>query len=263
VPVLVVGPEGAVGRHAVRLLQAGGGEVRAFVAADVDPLSDATAAALRARGVKVAHGDLDDESHVERALEQVHTVLHLAGRPTDEPDPWLERAATVVAAAIGAGCRRLVLLSDLSAAGPAGNRWLEALAEAEAMAEAAPLESVVLRAAAVHGADDPLTTALAAGALGSDPPGAHWPVAAVDVATAAVLADRERDLDLDLHVVVPLTGPERRTTADLAAALARLLPGTAPGDPLPPHAVELLHRVVERPDDAVSAGGRALSAGLA
>ena len=70
---------------------------------------------LRGMRCKVAHGFADDEGHMETALEQVHTVLHLMGRPGDDPDAYVERTATVISAAIGAGCKRLVILSDLAA----------------------------------------------------------------------------------------------------------------------------------------------------
>ncbi len=277
-PVMVTGVDTSAGRHAVRLLAGRGGEVRVFVEVTEDPEEgEALAAGYREMGCKVAHGHLDDEAHVETALEQVHTVMHLLGRPTDDPDAYVERTATVLSGAIGAGCRRLVLLSDLAVTDPGDNVWLQALAEAEEMAEDAPLESVVLRCATMHGTHDALTTAIAAGGLGPDPAGAHWPVAAVDVATTAVLADAERDLDTGLHVVVSLTGPQRMTTADYAAALSTALAAESgdplpaesgdplpaeSGDPLPDAAVELLSRVVERPEDALGSNGRSLQQGL-
>lgn len=269
-PVMVIGTDNAIGRRAATLLATPrSGEVRAFVqAADgPDVAGEALAAELRGMGCKVAHGWLDDEAHVETALEQVHTVLHLLGRPTDDPDAYLERTATVVGAAIGAGCRRLVLLSDLAVArleedglsgDLAGNAWLLALAEAEELAAAAPLESVVLRCATVHAPDDPLTSAVAAGALGLDPTGSHRPVAAGDVATTAVLADDARDLDSGLHVMVALAGPARLSTADYARALAAALPAAA-GDPLPPAAAQLLLATIDPPRDALGRGGTALA----
>ncbi|AXV08391.1 NAD-dependent epimerase/dehydratase [Euzebya pacifica] len=260
-PVMVVGVENVVGRRAVELLVPRGGEVRVFVQAAApdgggeERLADPDT--FRAMGCKVAHGFLDDEAHLETALEQVHTVLLLAGRPTDDPDVHLDRVATVISAAIGAGCRRLVLLSDLAASEPGDNAWLEALAEAESLAADAPMESVVLRSALLYGHDDPLTVALAAGAAGEGAPGAHWPIAADDVAMAAVLADAERELDTSLHVVVDVAGPVRVTTAELVGALADVVPA-ADGEPLPPAALDLVHRVVERPDNALGVSGAML-----
>lgn len=265
-PVMVVGVENVVGDAAVRLLASKGGEVRVFVRAP-DPALDASGQdeedtrdpqTYRDLGCKVAHGFLDDEAHVETALEQVHTVLLLHGRPTDDPDAYLDEAATVIGAAIGAGCRRLVLLSDAAVADPAGNPWLEALAEAEEMAADAPLESVVLRAGLIYGHGDPLTTALAAGAAGPDPAGSHWPIAARDVAVAAVLADDNRDLDSALHVVLDLAGPEQASTADLASRLREVV-AAAPGADLPAAALDLVGREIDRPDGALGATGAVLA----
>lgn len=263
---MVIGVDTAVGRSAAQMLSGRGGEVRAFVqaASGEDPEGNRLAADLRSTGCKVAHGWLDDEAHVETALEQVHTVLHLLGRPTDDPQAYLDRTATVIGAAIGAGCRRLVLLSDLAVAVPGtppdlkGNTWLAALGEAEDMAADAPLESVVLRCATIHGPDDPLTVAVAAGALGPDPDGAHWPVAARDVAATAVLADDQRDVASDLHVMVALAGPQRLTTARYARSLADLLPA-AEGEDLPATARQLLLATLEPPADAIGRGGTALA----
>lgn len=260
-PVMVVGVENVVGDAAVRLLTSRGGEVRVFVRAATPGLEDEATRdpqPYRDLGCKVAHGFLDDEAHVETALEQVHTVLLLLGRPTDDPDAYLDQAATVIGAAIGAGCRRLVLLSDAAVVDPRDNAWLEALAEAEEMAADAPLESVVLRAGLIYGRDDPLTTALAAGAAGADPAGAHWPVSANDVAVAAVMADDERDLDSSLHVVLDLAGPERMPTAAIVDRLQGAVPAV-PGAELPTAALEILTRDVERPDDALGATGAVLA----
>ncbi|MGI9018021.1 MAG: SDR family oxidoreductase [Euzebya sp.] len=253
---MVTGVDNAIGMQAVGLLASRGGEVRVFVQqADEDPdRSEELAAGYRRRGCKVALGQLDDEAHVETAFEQVHTVLHLLGRPSDDPDRYLEHTATVVGAAIGAGCRRMVLLSDLAVSSPLDNPWLDALAQAEDLVADAPLESLVLRCAVIHGSDDLLTSSLAAGVLGAKPQGAHWPVAATDVARTAVLADAERDLDTNLHVVVPLTGPLRLSTASFASQLAAGVP-TQSVAPLPVHAMELMNRVIERPDDALGLHG--------
>ncbi|MEE8599757.1 SDR family oxidoreductase [Euzebya tangerina] len=277
-PVMVTGVEDVVGRRAVDQLLAGGGEVRVFIQAAAPEAGPAEQARvhelredLRASRCKVAHGFLDDEAHVETALEQVHTVLHLLGRPGDDPDTYVEQTATVVGAAIGAGCKRLVLLSDLAVTDPAGHPWLEALAEAEDMAADAPLESVILRAALTVDPADRLTRALAGTAEGTLPEeGEHWPIPAGAVAATAVMADAERDVDTSLHVVVPLAGPDQVRTRDLsvyatsvveggaAGSEAEGLPNVGAGSPAPhadrlldPEVRSLLARVVGRPEDAI------------
>src|SRR5687768_6455422 len=134
-PVLITGAETPEGLATARRLARTRGEVRAF--ADVDAAE--AAEALRSLGCKVARGTLDDEGHLEAALEQVHTVIHLAGGPMTDPDEVLDAAATVLSAAIGAGCRRMIYASHLGAGDPRGNAYLEACAEVEALIADAPL----------------------------------------------------------------------------------------------------------------------------
>jgi len=272
-PVLVTGVEHAAGRLAVQRLAAGGGEVRVYCDLERDTAVDP--APLRGLGCKVAQGALDDEGHLETAMEQVHTVFHLAPNLLDDPARLLDVAATVVAAAIGAGCRRLVLLSAIGTAAPSGNAYLEAVAQAEGLAAEAPLESIVFRAALTYGPDDLLTAALAAGAaagaLRHGPPGPqadrpggrHAPLWAGDLAAALAQADRDRAAaGAELHLVVPIAGPDSLEVAELVRALrGSPLAGRA-GPPLPSHAAEYLTRDVIPPSDAIGRGGTALAQAL-
>lgn len=257
-PVLVTGVEDAVGWLVVRRLRAQGGEVRAFcdlerpVRADVD--------ALRALRCKVAQGALDDEGHVESALTQAHTVLHLATSPLVAAGRLLDAAATVVGAAVSVGARRLVLLSSVAAAEPAGDPWLEALAEAEAVAAAAPLESVILRCAPTYGpvsAGSDGSTALLAAAWGDTPLRPLW---AGDVADLVVATDRDRvGADRDLLLRLSLAGPEELPAATFAARLraAGVTPLPTPGD-----AASFLDRSVPLPEGWLGRDGTPPTRGL-
>jgi uncharacterized protein YbjT (DUF2867 family) len=235
VPVLITGAETAEGRAAARRLGVSAGEVRVFV-----DVGDAAAAdALRAAGCKVARGSLSDEGHLETAAEQVHTIVHLGGGPMTPPDDAVDDAATVLSAAIGAGCRRLIWASHVGAGDPAGNAYLEACAEVEGMLAEAPLETIVVRRALTYGPGDPLTEALANGAV---PPAAkdstHQPLYVDDLALVIAEADRVRgsvgDLAIMLTLVGPtevllggfadlLTAPERSTPAPLSTIVVELL----------------------------------------
>lgn len=238
VPILITGAETAEGRATARRMLRGGGEVRVFVdeAAPAEVVD-----AFRAARCKVARGTLDDEGHLETAAEQVHTIVHLAGGPMTHPDTVLDDAATVLSAAIGAGCRRLIWASHVGAANPQGNAYLEACAETEAMLADAPLETVVVRRALTYGPGDGLTMALAAGAI---PPQAvestHQPLYVDDLAMVVAESDRLRGGVGDLAITVTLTGP----TEVLLGGFADLL--TAPGriradaPALPPAVVGLL-----------------------
>ncbi len=185
---------------------------------------DDEAAALRVEGVKAAVGDLDDEGHLESALEQVHTAVHLAGDPGTDADEALDALATTLSAAIGAGCRRLVLAGALGVEDPAGDAYLEALAEGERMLEDAPLETVVLRCAVRYGPGDELTRALASADLdGLAASAPHAPLHIDDLAGAVAVADRQRDANPELHLTVELVGPDIVDLATLVDGLREAL----------------------------------------
>src|SRR5680860_313890 len=115
-------------------LRRSGGELRVWLDAEV--ATDDDAAAFRGLGCKVAVGAMDDEGRLEVAFEQVHTVVHVGGDPLQEPETVLDDAASVLSAAISAGCRRLVWPSHIGAGDPRGNAYLEVCAEVEDLAAA-------------------------------------------------------------------------------------------------------------------------------
>ncbi|CAN5659897.1 MAG: SDR family oxidoreductase [Actinomycetota bacterium] len=224
-PVLVTQAQTSVGRAVARRLRSDGSQVRAFV-----DYRDAEAAeALRAIGCVVARGALDDEGHLETALEQVHTVVHLGGDPMTPPETVVDDAATVVSAALGAGCRRVIWPSFVGAHAPKRNAYLEACVEVEGLLADAPLESIVVRRALTYGPRDPLTQALASGAAPVEAAEAtHSPLYVDDLAMVLVEADRVRGSVGEIAVTVTLTGP----TELLLGAFADLL--TAPERPAGP-----------------------------
>ncbi|MDP8977732.1 MAG: NAD(P)H-binding protein, partial [Actinomycetota bacterium] len=203
-PVLVTGAETAAGPPVVRELLRAGGEVRAFLPAGA-PADD-----LRRAGCKVAVGDPDDESRLELALEQAHTVVHVGRGPLDDPAATLDALAGVVSAAIGAGCRRLVWTSHLGAERPGSNAYLRACAEGEALLADAPLETVVIRCALRFGAGDPLTRLLASGEAFTGPDvetARHAPLFADDLARAVAAIDSARSRAAGGQRVLRLQGP--------------------------------------------------------
>ena len=234
-PVLITGAETAEGRAAARRFRSSAGEVRVFVEA-----GDAAAAeALRQAGCKVARGALDDEGHLETAAEQVHTIVHLAGGLMTDPEAVLDDAATVLSAAIGAGCRRMIWASHVGADDPRGNAYLEACAEVESMLGDAPLETIVVRRSLTYGPGDTLTEALANGAVPAAAKDAtHQPLYVDDLALVIAEADRVRGGVADLAILLTLTGPtevllggfadlltapQRTATAALSPVVADLL----------------------------------------
>jgi uncharacterized protein YbjT (DUF2867 family) len=260
-PVLVVGAETAAGRAAVEALLRARGEVRAY--ADAAVAGDDEAAALRATGAKVAVGDLDDEAHLEAALEQVHTVVHLAGNPFAAPEDQLDAFATTVSAAIGAGCRRLVRVTELAAADPDGNPYLEHLAAEEALLADAPFERVTFRCGLRYARDDAATLRIARAALGdADRQVVHAPLHLADLAEAVRAADRLRDTDPDVDLAVELVGPEETTLGAFHERLRAALDVTADDGRLPPAVEGWLSRPAVGGPAALGRSGTPIADGL-
>ncbi|MBW3562969.1 MAG: NAD(P)H-binding protein [Actinobacteria bacterium] len=143
-PVLVTKPETTLGREVIREVARTGGQVRAFGS------TDAPTAELRQLGAVVASGSLLDEGHLETAMEQVHTVIHLGVDPlASSADLVVEEAATVLSAAVGAGIRRLLVLSLPGAAPGADDPLRRAAGEVELLAREGPFPATVVRASLV------------------------------------------------------------------------------------------------------------------
>lgn len=219
-PVLVTRAHTTLGQLTVARVLRSGGEVRAFVSGPADVQG------LRRAGAIVASGDLLDEGHLEAAMEQVHTVIHL-GRGLLAPSAELlvEEAATVVTAALGAGVQRLITPSVAGADPGAGDPYRRALGEVEQLFESAPVPSVVLRTSLL---DTPaMRDALAA--LRPTPSQLDTPVAPVrleDVVEAIWFLDEIRSTAHEGHVVLAAPGPARLTLAQHLEAIGIGAPGT-------------------------------------
>ena len=118
---LVTGATGYLGAELVRELRQRDREVRALVR------SPAAAARLDGTGAETVEGDVLDVASIDRALDGVARVFHLAGivghRASDEPRMRavnVEGARNVLAACTRAGVERVVFTSSVAAIGPAG-----------------------------------------------------------------------------------------------------------------------------------------------
>lgn len=76
-PVIVVGADTSLGSSIVSALLAPGREVRAFVT------NESAATKLKAVGVKVALGDVSDESHIEGAATRCFSAVLVVEAATD------------------------------------------------------------------------------------------------------------------------------------------------------------------------------------
>jgi uncharacterized protein YbjT (DUF2867 family) len=234
-PVLVTSAHTELGQRVVAEVVATGGQVRAYCSGPVD------VGALRAAGVIVASGDALDEGHLEAAMEQVHTVVHLGpGLLAPDAASIVDEAAVVVTAAIGAGVRRLLTVSAPAADRDGDEPYRRALGEVEALLRDAPVPSVVVRASLLD--DAALRDALAAVRPTSDVLANRVaPLGVAEVAAALVFLDDLRSSAHEGHVVLGLAGSE---TVTLATFLDRVGIG-APG------AVgRLIGRVWRGPDSA-------------
>jgi uncharacterized protein YbjT (DUF2867 family) len=198
-PVLITGAHRPLARRVATALLEEGGEVRVHSSGDV--------ASLRAGGAIVAAGDGDDEGHLEAALAQVHTAVHVGrGVLAPSPDVLVAEARTLATAATGAGVRRIVALSVAGAAVDAPDPLRAAYGEVEAILAAAPVPTVVIRASLV---DTPaIRDALATAGLSTDE--RDRPVAPVrpaDVVELVVAYDRLRSSAASGHAAFAADGP--------------------------------------------------------
>lgn len=255
-PVLVTAPSGEVGQGLVARLAATGGQVRAYG-------PELAVSELRRLGVVCAQGSLLDEGHLETAMEQAHTVVHLGFDPlTDDPEQMVEEAATMVTAAIGARVRRIIAVT-VPVGPPAWDDPLRrAAADVEELIAGAACPTVVVRPSLVD--TGRLRHALARTPLASDALDAIIaPVDPDDVAALLFQLDERRDvLDSD-HAVLSADGPESMMLrAYLEAhgitpmsAIGRLVERVRGGTPLLAIALEVGWVSGEGPTDGWAATG--------
>lgn len=110
-PVIVIGADTPLGRAAVDALLPGAAELRAFIT-DPDALD-----ALRARGVKVAIGDVSDGSHVGGAATRAFCAVLVPEAAVDERERSFATTPGAVVAAWAdglrdAGVHRIIWIDD-------------------------------------------------------------------------------------------------------------------------------------------------------
>ncbi|MEX0864594.1 MAG: NAD(P)H-binding protein [Acidimicrobiia bacterium] len=105
-PVIVVGADTTAGEAIVGALLQPGREVRAFVSDEM------AAAGLRQRGVKVALGDVSDESHVEAASTRCFSAVLIA----EAADDGRERSFAATAREVEEGWARAISASRVKRA---------------------------------------------------------------------------------------------------------------------------------------------------
>ena len=151
--VLVTGPTGFIGPYVVHALRARETPVRALVR------DRARAARLAAWGVELVEGDVTDPASLSAALDGVDAVVHLVsiikGSHADFDRVMAQGTRNLVAAAEGAGVRRIVLASALGLDERTKDKvpYYTAKWEMEAAVRASSLEHVTFRPSFVFGKD--------------------------------------------------------------------------------------------------------------
>lgn len=145
----ITGSTGFVGGAVLDAALAQGHQVRALTRREQ---------AARA-GVAWVRGDLDDAAALAALVAGADAVIHVAGL-TNTPDPAqfaianVTGTANVIAAMKGAGCKRLVFVSSLSARKPELSAYGASKAKAEALVEASGLDWTTVRPPGVYGPRD-------------------------------------------------------------------------------------------------------------
>lgn len=168
--VLVTGATGAVGPRVVYALHQAGCQMRTLSV-------DAVTAGMFPQIVEILIGDITDQAAVESAMQGVDAVVHMAAllHIVNPPPAMREKyerinvdgTATVVAAAVKAGVKRVVLFSTIAVYGPSDGCVLNEMSPTHpdsfyAQTKLAA-EKIVLNARGTDG--QPLGTVLRLGAV--------------------------------------------------------------------------------------------------
>jgi uncharacterized protein YbjT (DUF2867 family) len=110
-PVIVIGADTSSGEAILEGLVEPNREIRVFVS------DEQVAASMKARGFKVALGDVSDESHIEAAATRCFTAILIAEAATDERErSFIDEPSNVLAAwsraTSSSGVTRVIWVAD-------------------------------------------------------------------------------------------------------------------------------------------------------
>ncbi len=168
-PVLVIGASGFVGRHLVRLLLAGGQQVRCM-ARDPERVQDLVDA-----GGEVVQGDILDPASVVQALESVravyiciHTLSPQGPNSAGRDFMGVEKSGlqNIVDACRTAGVRRVVYVTSIGIAADAPSAWVRGRHVTEQLLFGSGLDVSVIRPGMVVGRGGTGFDAITRGARG-------------------------------------------------------------------------------------------------
>jgi uncharacterized protein YbjT (DUF2867 family) len=255
--VLVTGASGFVGSHVVPALIAGGNRVIALVRSGAAGEKVLGRLPVDARAaVELRHGDVTDSASLSAALAGVDAVVHLVAIPRDRnggADLRLvntEGTRNVVAAMKASGVRRLIHMGAMGVEDDPALHYASSKAKAEALVRGSALDWTILKPSLQWGERDGFFNILA-GLVRMSPgvvpvPGSgasrFQPVAAVDVAHAAMLAVERADT---IGRVYELGGPRYWTYREITREVIDALGARRAIVPMPVPLIRLVARVCE------------------
>jgi NADH dehydrogenase len=248
--ILVTGGTGFVGPHVVHALRARELPVRVLVR-DAGRGARATA-----WGAELAEGDVTDAASLRAAVTGVETVVHLVsiikGQRSDFERIMVEGTRNLVAAAKGAGVRRIVLASALGLSEQTKDAvpYFAAKWEMERAVKESGIDYVIFRSSFVFGKDGgalptfirlarlaPVTPVVGSGTLRLQP---IW------VEDVAEYFARAVDLDAAANRTFELGGPDAPTWNEFWERLKRVLGSRRPSIHVPVAAMKLQALLTER-----------------
>jgi NADH dehydrogenase len=248
--ILVTGGTGFVGPHVVHALRARELPVRVLVR-DAGRGARATA-----WGAELAEGDVTDAASLRAAVTGVETVVHLVsiikGQRSDFERIMVEGTRNLVAAAKGAGVRRIVLASALGLSEQTKDAvpYFAAKWEMERAVKESGIDYVIFRSSFVFGKDGgalptfirlarlaPVTPVVGSGTLRLQP---IW------VEDVAEYFSRAVDLDAAANRTFELGGPDAPTWNEFWERLKRVLGSRRPSIHVPVAAMKLQALLTER-----------------
>lgn len=148
--VALTGATGFVGQAALEVLAHRGHSVRALARTVPDK---------KPSGVEWVGGDLSDRRALDRLVDGVDAVIHLAGLttavdPQDFEEPNVTGTLSMVEASLDAGVRRFVFVSSLAAREPGLSAYGASKLRAEKIVQASGLDWTIVRPPAVFGPRD-------------------------------------------------------------------------------------------------------------
>jgi uncharacterized protein YbjT (DUF2867 family) len=249
--ILVIGSRGFIGRHLVPRLVEAGWPVRVMIPPDSRD---------RARFpwpddlVDVVEGSLYEESDLVQAMQDVHTVFHLAsaqwwgtGRDLQQID--VDAARLVTQAALRARIGRLVVLSHLGAAPSSAYGLHRAKGQMETLVQTSGVPYTIVRCGLVFGEEDRFVNAVAM-LLRTNPaifllPGQGetllHPLYIDDLVQALVQSMENLDT---VDRVLEIGGPEYLTFNELVRTVMRVSNARRSVMSMPPYALRFITRML-------------------